>query len=157
MEHLRERLDLVAGGSFDRDADFEPIVALIRDQGCDLEADVLPVVARLLPDLLRPLKNWGAPWLAKEIPAARDRRLMGGDLRDQDQAKGANAPDVGVAPDPPTRDSKNDPRNSVPWDDFVAGYREGLIEWNRARLGPCPGEPGCRAPTEVLREHGFRS
>jgi hypothetical protein len=28
----------------DRDADLEPIVALIRDQACDLEADVLPVV-----------------------------------------------------------------------------------------------------------------
>jgi hypothetical protein len=25
-----------------------------------LEADVVPVVARLLPDLPRPLKNWGA-------------------------------------------------------------------------------------------------
>jgi hypothetical protein len=65
VSHLRERLDLVAGGFFERDADLEPIVALIRDQGCDLEADILPIVARLLPDLPRPLKRWDAPWLPR--------------------------------------------------------------------------------------------
>jgi hypothetical protein len=57
-------------------ANLAPIRALL-DQGCDLEADVVPIVARLLPDLLRPLKNWGAPWLVREILAARERRLAG--------------------------------------------------------------------------------
>jgi len=78
--HLRRRLDQVAGGSFDPGADLEPIVALIRDQACDLEGDVLPIVARELPELggvRRPLKNWGAPWLVREILAARDQRLAG--------------------------------------------------------------------------------
>ena len=70
----------MAGGSFDPGADLEPIVALIRDQACDLEGDVLPIVARELPELggvRRPLKNWGAPWLVREILAARDQRLAG--------------------------------------------------------------------------------
>jgi hypothetical protein len=43
-------------------ADLAPIRALL-DQGCDLEAVILPIVARELPELPRPLKNWGAPWL----------------------------------------------------------------------------------------------
>ena len=45
---------------------------------------------------------------------------------------------------------------AIEWDEFVGGYRAGLIKWNTARLGPKPGEPGCCAPAEVLREHGFR-
>ena len=40
-------------------ADISPIRGLI-EQGCDLEADVLPIVAREIPELPRPLKNWGA-------------------------------------------------------------------------------------------------
>jgi hypothetical protein len=52
MAHLRERLDLVAGGSFDPNADVSPIAALL-DQGCDLEGDILPIVARELPELGR--------------------------------------------------------------------------------------------------------
>ena len=47
---------------FDLSANIEPIRTLL-DQGYDLEADVVPIVARLLPDLPRPLKNRGAPWL----------------------------------------------------------------------------------------------
>jgi hypothetical protein len=35
----------------------------LLDQGCDLEADILPIVAREVPELPRPLRNWGAPWL----------------------------------------------------------------------------------------------
>jgi hypothetical protein len=38
-------------------------------------ADVVPIVARELPELPRPLKNWGAPWLLREILATRDQRL----------------------------------------------------------------------------------
>jgi hypothetical protein len=30
-----------------------------------------------LPELPRPLKNWGAPWLVRDILAARDQRLAG--------------------------------------------------------------------------------
>jgi hypothetical protein len=81
------------------------------------------------------LKKWGAPWLVREILAARDQRLAGHRVEDQP---------------PPWR------APAIEWDEFVGGYRAGLIAWNTARLGPKPGEPGCPAPAEVLREHGFR-
>jgi hypothetical protein len=134
MEHLRGRLEEACQGNFDADADLAPIVALLN-QGCDLEADVLPVVARLLPDLPRPLKKWGAPWLVREILSAREQRLAGHRVEAAPRARRTAA---------------------IEWDEFVGGYRAGLIQWNTARLGPKPGEPGCLAPAEVLREHGFR-
>ena len=56
---LRGRLEEAGQGHFDADADIAPIRALL-DQGCDLEADILPIFARELPELPRPLKNWGA-------------------------------------------------------------------------------------------------
>jgi hypothetical protein len=45
---LRGRLEEAAQGHFDADADIAPIRALL-DQGCDLKADILPVVARECP------------------------------------------------------------------------------------------------------------
>jgi hypothetical protein len=72
--NLRARLWFAAQGNFDRASDIAPIRALLA-QGCDLEADVVPIVARELPELPRPLKNWGAPWLGRDILAARDQRL----------------------------------------------------------------------------------
>jgi hypothetical protein len=53
----------------DREADVAPIQALLA-LGCDLEADILPTVARLVPDLPRPLKNWGAKWLVQALTAS---------------------------------------------------------------------------------------
>jgi hypothetical protein len=73
---LRGRLYEAAQGQIESLADVAPILALI-EQGCDLEADVLPVVARTVPELPRPLKNWGAAWLVREILAAREQRLAG--------------------------------------------------------------------------------
>jgi hypothetical protein len=46
----------VAPGSFDPAADLAPIRALL-DKGCHLEADVVPIVARGLPELPRPLNR----------------------------------------------------------------------------------------------------
>jgi hypothetical protein len=60
--------------NYDARASVEPIEALLA-LGCDLEADVLPTVARMVPELPRPLKNWGAQWLVREIMAAPDQRL----------------------------------------------------------------------------------
>jgi hypothetical protein len=51
-----------------------PIRALI-EQGCNLDADILPVIACEVAELPRPLRNWGVKWLADEILSARDRRL----------------------------------------------------------------------------------
>ena len=54
------RLIEASNGNRDALSDISPIRALL-DQGCDLEADVVPVVARMLPDLPRPLKNCTLP------------------------------------------------------------------------------------------------
>ena len=131
---LRRQLLHAGQGNVDLWADVEPIRALL-DQGCDLEADILPIIAREVPELPRPLKKWGAPWLVRDILAAREQRLAGHRVEDP----------------PPPRHTP-----AIEWDEFVGGYRAGLIKWNTARLGPKPGEPGCCAPAEVLREHGFR-
>jgi hypothetical protein len=40
------------------------------------------------------------------------------------------------------------------WGEVVAGFKAGNVTWNRA-LGPQPGQPGCKVPAEVLREHGY--
>jgi hypothetical protein len=53
---LRRQLLQVGQGNVDQWADIAPIRALL-DQGCDLEADILPIVARELPELPRPLKT----------------------------------------------------------------------------------------------------
>jgi hypothetical protein len=51
---LKEVLVSAAGGNVDREADVLTISALL-DKGCDLEADILPVVAGTVPELPRPL------------------------------------------------------------------------------------------------------
>jgi hypothetical protein len=50
------RLLEAAEGNFEASSDISPIRALI-DQGCDLEADILPIIAREVPELPRPLKT----------------------------------------------------------------------------------------------------
>jgi hypothetical protein len=75
LSRSRRLLNEAANGNVDPAADLALIQALV-DQGCDLEADILPTVARTVPELPRPLKNWGAQWLTQEILAARDKRLQ---------------------------------------------------------------------------------
>jgi hypothetical protein len=41
------------------------------------------------------------------------------------------------------------------WEEFVAGFRYGTLKWNRARLGPEPGNSGCRAPRHILPSFGL--
>jgi hypothetical protein len=147
-ERLLAALTEAARGNFDPFANLEPIRDLIQ-QGCDLEQDVVPVVAGLIPELPRPLKNWGATWLVRDILAARDQRLTGKVVAGGERGEVYEFEPV-EAPPPVQRTP------AIAWDEFVAGHRSGLIEWNRARLGPYPGEPGCRAPADVLSEHGFR-
>jgi hypothetical protein len=99
-EDLRGRLLEAAQDHIDPAADVAPISGLL-DQGCDLEADVVPIVAREVPELPRPLKNWGAPWLVREILAAREQRLAGHRVKDP----------------PPTLRTP-----AIEWDEFVSGY-----------------------------------
>jgi hypothetical protein len=47
IQRLRGRLEEAGHGNFD-ESDIGPILDLI-DQGCDLEADILPTVARMVP------------------------------------------------------------------------------------------------------------
>jgi hypothetical protein len=74
---VRGLLVNAAAWNVDREADISPIVELLNTQGCDLRLDVLPVVAREVPELPRPLRNWGAPWLVRKILAAGSSRLSG--------------------------------------------------------------------------------
>jgi hypothetical protein len=92
-----------------------------------------------------PVPSCSLPWwptlallAAARLPSARPLKNWG-------------APGHRVEAPPPARRTP-----AIEWDEFVGGYRAGLIKWNTARLGPKPGEPGCRAPAEVLREHRFR-
>jgi hypothetical protein len=41
------------------------------------------------------------------------------------------------------------------WEEIIAGYKAGMVHWNVRRLGPEPGQPGCRAPRNVLRGFGL--
>jgi hypothetical protein len=53
-DNLRVRLIHASRGNCDPQADVAPIEALI-EQGCDLDLDVVPIVAREVPELPRPL------------------------------------------------------------------------------------------------------
>jgi hypothetical protein len=120
IEHLHGRLLDAAHGNFDLSANIEPIRTLL-DQGCDLEADILPIVAREVPELPRPLKNWGALWLVREILAARDQRLAGQPVE---------------APPPAQRTP------AIEWDEFVGGLPRGPHQMEHGAARPQAGRPG---------------
>jgi hypothetical protein len=67
---LRTRLIDASNGNIDALADVAPVRALL-DQGCDLEAVILPTVARTMRDLPRPLKRWDGPVAAAMIRGYR--------------------------------------------------------------------------------------
>jgi hypothetical protein len=39
------------------------------------------------------------------------------------------------------------------WEELIAGFVAGNVAWNTRRLGPEPGNHGCRAPQSVLRRY----
>jgi hypothetical protein len=152
---LKDMLVDAAGGNVDREADVLTIRALIENKDCDLEADVLPTVARLVPELPRPLRNWGAQWLIEEILAARDKRGAAHEPpREPPEPLERPEPPSYATPDllaavtfqePPEPVEAPPPARRVSafdWDEFVAGHRAGLIEWNTARLSPGRGGQG---------------
>jgi hypothetical protein len=83
-----------AEGHVDPAADIGPIEALL-DQGCNFELDVLPTVARTVPELPRPLKNWGAPW-RRQREGRRGTRV--GPRRSDTEPRPADAPASTFAP-----------------------------------------------------------
>jgi hypothetical protein len=72
-EKIHGRVTVAARGNVEPGLTVAPIFALIKE-GCDLEADVLPVVAQTVAELPRPLRSW-AKWLVEEILRAREGRL----------------------------------------------------------------------------------
>lgn len=138
---LRKRLVEIAGDAFvsDRAAeDIEPILAVIAS-GAVLELDVLPVVAEFATRS-RSLSTW------KPVAMEIETRM---------KAASASKP---VNPDDPKQ---------VDWPLMVANFkkREDLARsqgkakapayaWS-AELGPRPDEPGCKAPADILLEHGY--
>lgn len=41
------------------------------------------------------------------------------------------------------------------WETFVARHRQAPSKWPYQMLGPDPGQPGCKAPAEILNRHGW--
>jgi len=41
------------------------------------------------------------------------------------------------------------------WEEVIAGFVAGNVNWNRRRLGGEPGSEDCRAPRSVLRRFGL--
>jgi hypothetical protein len=55
----------------------------------------------------------------------------------------------------PPGDQEEPDAQQFDWLELVSGYRAGNVAWNRERLGPPPGAPGCVAPIAVLRGAGY--
>ena len=54
-------------------------------------------------------------------------------------------------PRPPQRQAEPEPISEEGWEEIIAGFMAGTVNWNVRRLGPEPGQPGCRAPRHILR------
>ncbi len=65
------------------------------------------------------------------------------------------APPSAPQPRPPERPverrAESEPISDEGWEELIAGFMAGMVNWNRRRLGPEPGQPGCRAPRHILR------
>ena len=58
-------------------------------------------------------------------------------------------------PRPPERLAEPEPISDEGWEELIAGFMAGMVNWNVRRLGPEPGQPGCRAPRNILRSFGL--
>jgi hypothetical protein len=54
-------------------------------------------------------------------------------------------------PQPPPPERQAEQISDEGWEELIAGFMAGMVNWNRRRLGPEPGQPGCRAPRHILR------
>jgi hypothetical protein len=144
---LAELLEEAADGQVKTGMSVAPIEALIT-QGADLEQDILPTVRDIIATFIATLRNWGDPWLRDEILARKNERLGLGNPSAEPR-KGQ------LAQRTATPASSPDPHAEWDWDELVAGHKAGSFQWPTPRFGPPPGEPGCKAPPEVLREYGY--
>jgi hypothetical protein len=63
-------------------------------------------------------------------------------------------PQPAPQPRPPQRraePAEPEPISQEGWEELIAGFMAGNVNWNVRRLGPEPGQPGCRAPRHILR------
>ena len=58
-------------------------------------------------------------------------------------------------PRPPQRQAEPEPTSDDGWEEIIAGFMAGTVNWNVRRFGPEPGQPGCRAPRNILRSFGL--
>jgi hypothetical protein len=58
-------------------------------------------------------------------------------------------------PRPPERRTEPEPISDESWEELIAGFMAGMVNWNTRRLGPEPGQPGCKAPRNILRSFGL--
>jgi hypothetical protein len=60
-------------------------------------------------------------------------------------------------PRPPERQAERQTEaiSQEGWEELIAGYMAGMVNWNVRRLGPEPGQPGCRAPRNILKSFGL--
>jgi hypothetical protein len=111
-----------------------PILWLIEN-GCDLEKHILPVVARIVPGLKEPLKNWHASFLTKEI---LDAKQMDAEMLRR-----------------PASEPKVDLGGGVVWPEST--LRQVLENFDRSGqwpnvLGFPPGHPACTVPKRFLKK-----
>jgi len=147
---LFRRLLEAAGPNIDQTSTALEIVGPILDLislGCDLDRHILPTIRRVVPNLQRPLRTWGARWLRDEILQAKSRD---------------------AAPTVPSGSAMTDPRmiEGHPQElifDLTCGFTmplrnlAGALKMLRDRdfwaaPSPRPGQPGCKIPDEFLPE-----
>jgi hypothetical protein len=58
-------------------------------------------------------------------------------------------------PRPPERLAEPEPISDEGWEELIAGFMAGMVNWNVRRLGGEPGSQDCRAPRSVLRRFGL--
>jgi len=63
------------------------------------------------------------------------------------------APQPVPQPRPPERQAEQ--ISDEGWEELIAGFMAGMVNWNTRRFGPEPGQPGCRAPRNILRSFGL--
>ena len=108
-----------------------PIIGLL-EAGADLDGDILPV----LRAKARGGKK-GSSWA-----------FYVGAINDAVQARRA----TGALPIAPKQSSGP---TADQWETVVARHAEQPAKWAYRTFGPAPGEPGCRAPPEILTAHGY--
>ena len=159
-------------------------VSRIRDviaAGADLEHDVLPVLRHLVAvDGQPPLPKW-PQWVIDEIMACQVKRIMatarGKMLDGVRAAQDAYIVEVTkpvvrgpppteaeldaikitrIGPELPTKMGMLQAKPAVfDMSEVVAGYVAGTLAWDLRRLGPPPGEPGCRISPGDLQLGGW--